>query len=656
MEFSMQVKTKLIMTLLVFIISSVLMFGVVKVGDYYISKAEKMQSEAVKAKLNLLQARRAEKNFFLRQEWKYVNKFENMTEKMKKNFQKIKKQDGGEKIKTMQELALQYKNKFMDVANLEKRIGLTEEKGLRRSFIMAGRDMESIFKNVNDKSIQIALLQCRRQEKNFIIRKTEKYLNRYKQEINRLGYLMSSNMPISVQSRAREKMEAYQKAFLKYVRAVQKEKELKGIFIRAARNLEDRLEEWHAFFENKQTEAGKVVDVSILGVCVAICLFASILVIWIIASILRPLNSLQGYAKMVADGELETDSQFKYTGEFKWLYEAMKAMVASLGHYIRQAREKEHAAREQEEKAKKAMRDAQEKEEKIASLFDNLKRAANESEEIAGNVAVASEQILAMFSQIQEGAKTQRDRTTETSTAMEEMNSTVTEISRNASNASEDANTSRQKAEEGAELVRQAVDSIQDVNSKTDNLRGGMEKLGTEVRSVTEIINVISDIADQTNLLALNAAIEAARAGESGRGFAVVADEVRKLAEKTMAATGDVERNIKNIQEATEKNMENVEDTVRIVSESTELANRSGRTQDEIVELVKNSAAQIMDIATASEQQATASEEVNKAILDITNIAQETEEGINNTYDSVENLNKLSERLKMLIENMSNDA
>jgi len=652
----MQVKTKLIMTLLVFIISSVLMFGVVKVGDYYISKAKKMQSEAVKAKLNLLQARRAEKNFFLRQEWKYVNKFENMTEKMKKNFQKIKKQDGGEKIKTMQELALQYKNKFMDVANLEKRIGLTEEKGLRRSFIMAGRDMESIFKNVNDKSIQIALLQCRRQEKNFIIRKTEKYLNRYKQEINRLGYLMSSNMPISVQSRAREKMEAYQKAFLKYVRAVQKEKELKGIFIRAARNLEDRLEEWHAFFENKQTEAGKVVDVSILGVCVAICLFASILVIWIIASILRPLNSLQGYAKMVADGELETDSQFKYTGEFKWLYEAMKAMVASLGHYIRQAREKEHAAREQEEKAKKAMRDAQEKEEKIASLFDNLKRAANESEEIAGNVAVASEQILAMFSQIQEGAKTQRDRTTETSTAMEEMNSTVTEISRNASNASEDANTSRQKAEEGAELVRQAVDSIQDVNSKTDNLRGGMEKLGTEVRSVTEIINVISDIADQTNLLALNAAIEAARAGESGRGFAVVADEVRKLAEKTMAATGDVERNIKNIQEATEKNMENVEDTVRIVSESTELANRSGRTQDEIVELVKNSAAQIMDIATASEQQATASEEVNKAILDITNIAQETEEGINNTYDSVENLNKLSERLKMLIENMSNDA
>lgn len=652
----MQVKSKLIMTLLVFIVSSVLMFGVVKVGDYYVSKAEKMQREAVKAKFNLLQARRAEKNFFLRQEWKYVNQFENITGKMKKNFQKIQKQDGENKIRAMQEFILQYENSFMDVANLEKRIGLTEEKGLRHSFIMAGRAMESIFKNVNDKNIQIALLQCRRQEKNFIIRGTKKYLNRYKKEINRLENLISSNMPSSVQSNAKEKLEAYQKTFLKYVRAVQKERKLKGKFIQAARNMEDRLDKWYNFYENKQAETGKVVDVSILGVCVAICLCASLLVIWTIASILRPLTSLQDYAKIVADGELETDSQFKYTGEFKRLYEAMKAMVASLGHYIRQAREKEHAAREQEEKAKKAMRDAQEKEEKIASLFDNLKQAANESEEIAGNVAVASEQILAMFSQIQEGAKTQRDRTTETSTAMEEMNSTVTEISRNASNASEDANTSRQKAEEGAELVRQAVDSIQDVNSKTDNLRGGMEKLGTEVRSVTEIINVISDIADQTNLLALNAAIEAARAGESGRGFAVVADEVRKLAEKTMAATGDVERNIKNIQEATEKNMENVEDTVRIVSESTELANRSGRTQDEIVGLVKNSASQIMDIATASEQQATASEEVNKAILDITNIAQETEEGINNTYESVDNLNKLAERLQALIENMSKDT
>ncbi len=652
----MQVKSKLIMTLLVFIVSSVLMFGVVKVGDYYVSKAENMQNDAVKLQHNLLQARRAEKNFFLRQNWKYVKQFEKIIEKMKSILQIVSKRSRYDRNIEMQKLVMQYSNNFMDVAKLEKRIGLTEEKGLRHDFILAGRTMESIFKDVDDKSIQIALLQCRRQEKNFIIRKTEKYLNRYNDEIDKLESLITSNMPHSVQEKAKEKMEAYKKSFLEYVRALKKERELKGVFIQAARTLENRSDKWFNFYEKKLAGIKKVADASILGVCLAICLFASILVIWIIVSIIRPLNSLQGYARTIADGELETESQFEYTGEFKRLYEAMKTMVGSLGHYIRQAREKESAAREQEEKAKIAMRDAQAKEEKIARLFDNLKQAANESEEIAGNVAVASEQILAMFSQIQEGAKTQRDRTTETSTAMEEMNSTVTEISRNASNASEDANTSRQKAEEGAELVRQAVDSIQDVNSKTDNLRGGMEKLGAEVRSVTEIINVISDIADQTNLLALNAAIEAARAGESGRGFAVVADEVRKLAEKTMAATDDVERNIKNIQEATEKNMENVEDTVRIVSESTELANRSGRTQDEIVELVKNSASQIMDIATASEQQASASEEVNKAIMDITNIAQETEEGIHNTYESVDNLNKLAERLKLLIEKMSKDA
>ncbi|MDR0239458.1 MAG: methyl-accepting chemotaxis protein, partial [Deltaproteobacteria bacterium] len=176
--------------------------------------------------------------------------------------------------------------------------------------------------------------------------------------------------------------------------------------------------------------------------------------------------------------------------------------------------------------------------------------------------------------------------------------------------------------------------------------------LGGKTDSISHILDVISDIADQTNLLALNAAIEAARAGEAGRGFAVVADEVRKLAEKTMQATHQVDATIKDIQQDTQKNVVNVDVAVQTIENVSRLTLRSGDELDEIVLLAEDSSVQIRAIATASEEQHSASAAINNSIEQVSHIAQESAQAMREAERAVFELAEQANSLSGLITSM----
>ncbi|MCT4626351.1 methyl-accepting chemotaxis protein [Halodesulfovibrio sp.] len=289
---------------------------------------------------------------------------------------------------------------------------------------------------------------------------------------------------------------------------------------------------------------------------------------------------------------------------------------------------------------------------RVEEQNDKITHAAESARTISEQVSSASEELAAQVRQSSNGADEQQRLTGESASAMTQMNASVLEVARNASDAAELAAETQEKAAEGGDIVEQAVNKIHAVAQQAQTLKKEMDVLGTRADGIGQIITVIEDIADQTNLLALNAAIEAARAGEAGRGFAVVADEVRKLAEKTMSATREVVEYVSAIQASTNQNVEATEKAVVLVGDSTELAVRSGEALKAILGMVEATADQVRAIAAASEEQSAASEQISCSVNVINDISEQTAAAMTESTAAVESVAQLAQDLNGIIDNM----
>ena len=282
-----------------------------------------------------------------------------------------------------------------------------------------------------------------------------------------------------------------------------------------------------------------------------------------------------------------------------------------------------------------------------------IEEAAREANAIAQSVSESSQQLAAKIVTAKDGADEQRDRAQEASTAMEEMNSTVLEVARNAQLTAQMSEETSAMARDGEGVVGKSVEMMRQVHEQSQGLRNQMNELDEHAKGIGAIMGVITDIADQTNLLALNAAIEAARAGEAGRGFAVVADEVRKLAEKTMAATHEVGGYIKSIQESATANIKSNETANAFLEECSAMVEQSGESLTKIVAKADEAAMQVSNIATAAEEQSSTSEEINEATETVTRIAVETAASMQESAQAIEDLKTMAENLRRAIGKMT---
>ncbi|GFK94379.1 Methyl-accepting chemotaxis protein McpQ [Fundidesulfovibrio magnetotacticus] len=383
---------------------------------------------------------------------------------------------------------------------------------------------------------------------------------------------------------------------------------------------------------------------------------AVVLSMLIARAIAQPVRLLARCSTSIAQGDLSAHCRLDRKDELGELSESMATMVENLREKIAEAERKSAEADHSAGEAKASLAQAEVKEAQIQKMLDLIHGIASESMELSDSLTDYSSRLAAQVDQVKQGTETQKRRLSEAASAMDQMNATVLDVARNASEAAQSAAKTQVKAKQGAQIVIESVRSIDTVNTITSQLRGNMGELGGQAQSIGQVMNVISDIADQTNLLALNAAIEAARAGEAGRGFAVVADEVRKLAEKTMGATQEVGQKISAIQESVAQSVRDVEEAAKAVARSNELADASGGSLKEIVDLADVNTRNVQSIAAAAEEQSAASDHINSSIAEVNGVAHETESGMEETVDIVHRLGGMAEQLNGLIAQMRQDG
>jgi methyl-accepting chemotaxis protein len=226
--------------------------------------------------------------------------------------------------------------------------------------------------------------------------------------------------------------------------------------------------------------------------------------------------------------------------------------------------------------------------ERVGATIAEIKRAGQE-------VASAAGEISASTTDLSQRTEEQAASLEQTSASMEEMSVTVKKNAEQAKLASQFAGETRETADRSGQVVAEAVRA--------------MSRIDDSSKKIADIITVIDEIARQTNLLALNAAVEAARAGEAGRGFAVVASEVRSLAQRSSQAAKDIKDLITS--------------SSTQVQEGVDLVNKAGASLSDIVESIKKVAAIISDIATASVEQSTGIDQVNKALGQVDEVTQQ---------------------------------
>lgn len=590
----MLIRSKLLLSAAVSVTAVIAMFGL----QLYTNSVESELSHAAQNVLELerdvLLLRKNEKDFFGRKDIQYVEKhkqvhasIDDMIPKLEKIFKKYDVPITS--LESFDRNLNQYQQAFNEVVQLQQEIGLTPKTGLYGTLRTAVHNVESMLKEYDQLSLQVAMLQLRRNEKDFMLRREMSYVETFDANIALFNSsLRASSLDLDTQNKIAALIEQYQRDFKSLVSKEQQlglnEKEgTMAQLVAANRLTEASADELHNLALKAIDDAEQSSMNTGMFVFFIIALILGVITYLIIRSIITPVERItQVISRIEVSKDLTLRCDASTQDELGEIAQHFNSMVGSFQQLIEQ-------------------------------VIDSVATINTSSKSVSENAMLASE-----------GVAQQLNETDMVATAITEMGATIDEIAKTTELAALKAGKTHDNAQLGQTEVEQTILKIRQLSEQINTSASVVDELERDSETIGSVLDVIRGIAEQTNLLALNAAIEAARAGEQGRGFAVVADEVRSLAMRTQTSTQEIANIIQTLQSRTRSIVQLMDASQKQGAESAEQAAAAG----ELLKLINNDVRNIMDmstqIAAAIEEQSMVAAEVNKNVVVIRDIAEQS--------------------------------
>jgi len=589
----MLIKNKLIANTGILVLAMILMLVLLNYESSALQHDINIAKSIGNIKASVLELRHDEKDFSAHKKLEYSDHFNKQMKNVQQQINTLSDDFAAvglsmPELTSMGNILVQYQTQFTNIVRLQKKIGLDAKSGLYGELRVAVHSVETLIGNDNYR-LRSEMLQLRRNEKDFMLRLDDKYVDKLNKNVSKLlTTVQASDFSSSKKQKVNNLIKAYQNAFSNLVMS---QKEL-GYNDKMGVMNEMRNVVYQVDIELKKllthSEAAVKEDVNFINT-LAYSLFTVVLVValvsaWLIGkSILNRISNLQSSMNSIAQSNDLTIEVDVSGGD------ELSEMATVFNHMLTNFR----------------------------SLIVEVNHSVNTLNTATGSLA---ENIY----NANEGVETQMQQTDLVATAVTEMVATVDEIATNTREAAHKAEVTNSNAGKGKAGVEQTINQIGQLSEKLLDSENVVKELEKESVTIASVLGVIRGIAEQTNLLALNAAIEAARAGEQGRGFAVVADEVRTLASRTQDSTQEIETIIGLLQKRTQEIVTLMAECRNQGEESAEQASSAGAMLDEITQDV----ALIMDmnsaIATAIQEQSTVASEVNQHVVMIRDVTEQS--------------------------------
>ncbi len=643
----------------------------------------------------LLEQRRNEKDFIMRKDLKYQQKFIETDIEIQNKFLELEELvrttiGRDDAVLALHKQVDEYEKHFLQLVEAYEVIGLNEKVGLRGKLRAAIHEAEAEIELADNYRLHSDMLMLRRREKDFLLRFDESYVGKFEKDFEKFIGDIESTSSISPDTRERilAKAHVYRTDFLELVHkykeiGLDQSSGMQGTMRSSIHATEESIAAINSVVDEElATSEANIVTLTL----VIVCLLSLLVLIYNLkssAGIRRPLERLVEVADAVAERNYNVRTEIESTDEIGHLAKTLDGMILQISSSTATIEQERNAMKEKADTAIAAASEKQlyleehlarvfnalrmiqqrnlsqrlnhDKDDEIgqlietynamrndlASIIQVLQKEAEGISEAASSIATSTEEMSLTVSE-------QSMQIREVAAAMEEMNATIGETATNTTHASELVEATIGNTNEGRDAMNRTIEGMRRIADVVEQSSMVMGKLGTSSEKVGSVVNVIEEIADQTNLLALNAAIEAARAGEAGRGFAVVADEVRKLAERTQTATREIGQMIAEIQTDTATAVESSNTAAVEVEQGITLANNAGSVLEQIVNNISNVGDVFSQIAAASEEQSATSNDVARSIETVSAASEQSTTAIHSVAQSVSGLNEQAGNLRAL--------